>query len=124
MWPISLALPDAKAKKSAKNGVMPNRAAVMWNDEVPSKAYLEKAVDIPQPAAAPIANNAAMAVPVPVEKLIPPCGKAVKYAAAKAMMLKAAKRRVSGSRSKTAEAAIAKIGFNCCKRITTENGMY
>ena len=48
MEPIAPALPDSPANNRAKNGVMPKRAAVIWNDEVPLRAYLEKAVEIPQ----------------------------------------------------------------------------
>ena len=60
-------LPDSPANISAKNGVIPNRAAVIWNEEVPLSAYLENAVEVPQAAAAPTANNAATGVPLPVE---------------------------------------------------------
>ena len=64
-----LVLPDKTTNNSAKIGVNPNLAAVICSDDVPSRAYLEKAVDTPQAAAAPTANRAAIAVPEPVAKL-------------------------------------------------------
>ena len=92
-------------------------------DEVSFSAYLEKAVDVPQQAAAPTANNAATSVPEPVEKLTLKFGKDTKYPATKATAAKPKNFLLSGSRSKIAAVDMAKIGFSCWSKTTTENGM-
>ncbi len=63
---ISPASPKTTANASAKKGTSANRAAVVWAELTPLSEYFESAVEIPQLAAAPIANKAAIAVSSPV----------------------------------------------------------
>ncbi len=104
-------------------GVKPNLSAVMCIAEVSLRAYFENAVEVPQQNAAPTANKAAINVPEPVEKFTLRLGKDTKYPATKATADKPKNRLPRGSRSKIAEAEIAKIGLSCCNNTTTENGM-
>src|SRR5689334_16992511 len=71
-------LPEKNTKIRAKIGAMPKRAAVTCKDEVFFRAYFEKAVELPQAAAAPAANKAATKVPLPVFRLTVKSGKDTK----------------------------------------------
>ncbi len=63
---------------------MPKRRAVINVEFCCESAIFEKVVDDPQAAAAPRAKSAAIAVALPVEKLIMPFGNVTKNAATRA----------------------------------------
>lgn len=117
-------LPDKTTNNSANIGVKPNRAAVIWSDEVSLSAYLENAVEVPQQAAAPAASKAAISVPLPVERLTLRPGKETTYAPIRATAAKLKNFLVNGSWSNKPAVIIANIGFNSCRSTTTEKGMY